>query len=266
MGLAQICPVVIVRDGAATLAATLRSLSHFPEVVVYENDSVDDTLAICERFANVRVVRGEFIGFGPTKNRAASFARASWILSLDADERLGDELLVALEALELHDARTAYALHRHNLFMGREVRRGGWGNNWLVRLYHRDTCRFTEARVHEKVVAPAGVTVARVGGALWHDAVTDVDQFLQKISRYSALSCGGSSRLRSPPHIAAGAVWAFIRSYFLQLGFLEGWRGLVIANCDAQGTFFKHLKRYLDARSRRQDVAHVEDRRYSLRG
>jgi glycosyltransferase involved in cell wall biosynthesis len=266
MGLAQICPVLIVRDGAATIAATLRSLSRFPEVVVYENGSLDDTLAICERFANVRVVRGEFIGFGPTKNRAASYARASWILSIDADERLGEELLSGLEALDLRDACAAYALHRHNLFMGKDVRRGGWGNNWLVRLYHRDVCRFTEARVHEKVTVPADVRVARLGGALWHDAVTDVDQFLQKISRYSALSCGGGNRLRSPPHIAAGAVWAFLRSYFLQLGFLEGWRGLVIANCDAQGTFFKHLKRYLDARSCRDAAANVDDRPYSVRG
>ncbi len=111
MGLAQICPVLIVRDGAATLAATLRSLRNFPEVVVYENGSVDDTLAICERFANVRVIRGEFMGFGPTRNRAASFARASWILSIDADERLGDELVTALDALDLCDAGTAFSLH-----------------------------------------------------------------------------------------------------------------------------------------------------------
>ncbi len=88
----------------------------------------------------------------------------------------------------------------------------------------------------------------------------------QKISRYSALSCGTGGRLRSPPHIAAGAVWAFLRSYFLQLGFLEGWRGLVIANCDAQGTFFKHLKRFVEARSKRRTAANVSDRRYSFRG
>ena len=118
----------------------------------------------------------------------------------------------------------------------------------------------------KKSPVPSDVRVARLGGALWHDAVTDVDQFLQKISRYSTLSCGAANRLRSPPHIAAGAVWAFLRSYFLQLGFLEGWRGLVIANCDAQGTFLKHLKRYLDARSRRREAAKAEDRRYSVRG
>jgi hypothetical protein len=79
--------------------------------------------------------------------------------------------------------------------------------------------------------------------------VSDIDQFLHKVSLYSELNRGASPKIRSIPHILLGAACAFVRSYFLRLGFLEGWRGLLIAHCDAEGTFFKHFKRYVDAQT-----------------
>jgi glycosyltransferase involved in cell wall biosynthesis len=246
---AQLHPVVIVRAASRTIADTLASLRAFPEVVVYDNGSTDDTVAICARFANVRVERGPFFGFGPTKNHAASLAAGPWILSIDADERVDAELLEQLGALDLSEPRRAYALDRRNLLLGKHVRHAGWGDNWLVRVYHRGVCRFNDARVHEKVVVPRGVSLVRLEGGLWHDAVWDIDQFLEKVSFYSELCRGPSSRLRSIPHILLGASWAFFRSYVLRLGFLEGWRGLLIAHCEAQGSFFKHFKRYVDART-----------------
>jgi glycosyltransferase involved in cell wall biosynthesis len=245
----QLHPVVIARDAADTIATTLASLRSFPEVVVYDNGSTDETAAICARFANVRVERGRFYGFGPTKNHAASLAAGPWILSIDADERIDTELLEQLGRLDLSETRRAYAVDRRNLLLGKHVRRAGWGNNWLVRVYHRGTCRFSDVRVHEKVVVPRGVSLIRLEGALWHDAVSDIDQFLHKVSLYSELNRGACPKIRSIPHILLGAACAFVRSYFLRLGFLEGWRGLLIAHCDAEGTFFKHFKRYVDAQT-----------------
>jgi hypothetical protein len=262
MSLSEIHPVIIARDAAATIRATLESLAEFPEIIVYDNGSTDGTADLCAEFSNVRVVHGEFLGFGPTKNRAATFASGSWILSIDADERVSAELRVRLGELSLPaDGRTAYALDRHNLLLGKHVRRGGWGNDRLVRLCDRRVCGFDDAEVHEKVAVPDGIRVERVPGALWHEAVTDLDQFLQKISFYSELRRKRRGRVKGPVATTAGAAWAFFRSYVLQAGFLEGWRGLVIANCNAQGSFFRHMKRYVDAEARRAreaDDAEVE--------
>jgi glycosyltransferase involved in cell wall biosynthesis len=244
-------PVVIARDAARTIGGTLTSLRAFPEVVVYDNGSSDDTLAICARFANARLTRGPFFGFGPTKNHAASLAAGPWIFSIDADERVDTELLKRLGELDLSKPRRAYAVDRRNILLGRHVRRAGWGNDWLVRVYHRDVCRFSDVRLHEKVVVPHDVSLIRLTGGLWHDAVEDIDQFLQKISFYSELCRGVQPKRRSIPHMLLGAGWAFVRSYVLQLGFLEGWRGLLIAHCEAQGSFFKHMKRYVDAKTQR---------------
>lgn len=244
MSIERIHPVLITRDAAPTIGKALESLREFPSVLVYDNGSADDTIAICERFANVRVETGPFEGFGATKSRAVGLAAGDWVLSIDADEYLSPDLLASLRAANLEDG-VAYAIERFNVFMGRRVRHGGWGDDWLVRLFDRRRSGFDDSPVHEKVSVPEGVRVERLEGALWHVAVTDIDQFLGKISRYSELEIERSRHTHHPAVIAVHATWAVFRSYVLKLGFLEGWRGLVIAYCDGVGCFFKHMKRWV---------------------
>lgn len=248
MSLADIYPVIIVRNAANTIAATLASLREFPEVLVFDNGSSDGTVSICAGFANVRLCHGEFTGFGPTKNHAAKLAHGPWILSLDADESVSDALLAELRQADLSDPNTLYWIERHNLFLGKVVSRGGWGRDWLARLYHRERHAFTDVPVHEKIEVSSATRNVRLAGPLWHQAVTDIDQFLQKISRYTELRRGQPGRIYSPTAIMLRSSWAFFRSYVLQRGMLEGWRGLVIAVCESNGSFFRHMKRYVDER------------------
>ncbi len=241
-----ISAVIITRDAAPTLRATLESLAGFDEVVVYDNGSQDDTCAIAREFANVVLHEGDFFGFGPTKNHAAGLARNDWVLSIDADERVGSELWAGIAAADQADPAVAYSVHRANFLMGREVRHAGWGYDWLVRLYHRKATRLTEVMVHEIVLPPAGGRVVRLHGDLLHDAVRDLGSFLVKIDRYSELRREDPPSASMLPLIVARSTWSFIRSYFIRLGILDGWRGLVIAISDANGTFFKYMKPYAD--------------------
>ncbi|NIW24049.1 MAG: glycosyltransferase family 2 protein, partial [Gammaproteobacteria bacterium] len=78
-----------------------------------------------------------------------------------------------------------------------------------------------------------------------HDNISDIDQLLDKISYYTELRRQEpDARVYSPAVTMMRTFWAFFRSYVLELGFIAGWRGLVIATCDSIGTFFKHMKRY----------------------
>ena len=238
--------VLIAANSADTIGRCLESLQFLPEVVVYLNNSTDATRTVCERFANVRIVDGTFDGFGPTRNRAAEHASHDWVLSLDTDEWLADELAAAVAGSDLSQPARAFEVVRHNLFHGRHVAVGGWGNDRLIRLYHRSTARFNDKAVHEKIIVDAGVATELLPGILWHDAVVAIDQFLVKISRYSELAAdtraGGPG---SHPFFAMlRGQFAFFRSFVLQLGFLAGWRGLVIAYARSVGTFFKYAKRY----------------------
>ena len=247
MALKDISAVMITRNAEAVLAGALDSLRDFAEVIIYDNGSTDGTLALAGRYPNARVHTGPFLGFGPSRNRAAELATNDWVFAIDADERLSPELADTLERLALDDSRQAFAVLRRNYMMGRAVDRGGWGSDWLVRLYHRGTQRYDDAMVHEKVKLRTGARVVQVPGALEHEAVRDIGQMLDKVNRYSEIRRKTIKRAPAPGLIVLRAFWAFLRSYALKGGFLAGWRGVVIAWSNANGVFYKYMKAYADA-------------------
>jgi glycosyltransferase involved in cell wall biosynthesis len=241
--------VMITRNAAQTLAWCLESLKDFSEVVIYDNGSQDATLEIANSYPNVKLHQGEFLGFGESKNYAISLASNDWILSIDADEAPDEALLQAVLGLQLNDVAVVYEVLRDNYFMGQPVRYGGWGGDWLVRLFNRKQQVFTDAKVHERVNVSSDARVVRLSGYLCHQAVNDVGQFLQKISFYSGLKRKKAKRAYPVPIIMMRAGWAFFRSYVLKLGMLAGWRGVVIAVSNANGVFYKYMKVYSQKKS-----------------
>jgi glycosyltransferase involved in cell wall biosynthesis len=242
--LSRISVVLIVRDAAASLAATLDGVREFDEVVIFDNGSKDSTLEIAARYPNVHIQRGEFNGFGATRNVAASFARNDWVFSLDADEVMSEALKASVAGLALGDSETAYSVERQNYLLGKRIRFSGWGSQWLTRLYNRTTHAFTDAAVHEKVALAAGEQAMPLTGTLRHTAMRDAGDFLVKMHRYTMLKAGESKRTYHPAVIVLKTVWAFIRSYILRLGMLDGWRGLLISVSEANGVFYKYIVIY----------------------
>jgi len=240
----QIYPVVLARDAAATIELTLDTLRDFPEVIVYAWGSGDRVREICSGYPNVQYVDGDFLGNGRTRNQAASLAEGDWILALNADEHLSDALLTSLIRLTFDTETTAYSLQRHNLFLGKDIRWGGWGNDWLIRLYNRRSFHFDDALEHGRIALSTGAKIEPLQGALWRQTVTDIDQLLSRASWRSELGRHAEGRVLSPPLAVLSASWAFCRCYFCRLGLLEGWRGLLIAATAAIETFFRHMKRY----------------------
>ncbi|SDN94900.1 Glycosyl transferase family 2 [Halomonas shengliensis] len=243
--LSELSAVIITRNAAGTLARTLDSLEALGEVVVYDNGSTDETLDIARRYANVSLHQGEFFGFGPTKRHAVSLARHDWILSLDADEAPTIRWLESLAGwLLTADPDVVVEVLRENWLLGKPVHHSGWGNDWLVRVFHRQRHNFNDAMVHESVAVSPTTQVVRLDGCLEHLAVTELGQFLDKINRYSTIRAQ-SDTLRVYPVgiILLKSIFAFLRTYLLRRGFLDGWRGLVIAVANANGVFWKYMKR-----------------------
>ncbi|MDG1462933.1 MAG: glycosyltransferase family 2 protein [Gammaproteobacteria bacterium] len=244
MSLNAISAVIIAHNSEATLSACLRSLERLPEVVIYENGSNDRTVEIARKFSNVRLEQGEFIGFGPTKNLAAKFSCNDWVLSLDSDEEVSSELIDELAALDLGDPKNLYKILRQNFFMGEHVKHSGWGNDWLPRLYNRKSHSYNEALVHENIIPLHDANIQKLRGPLRHRAVSEISQFLVKIDRYTELRMQEGSKGYGPLVSLLKANWAFFRSFILQLGILDGWRGVVIAWGDACGVFYRCMKCY----------------------
>lgn len=241
--------VIITRNATATLRQTLDSVQGFDNVVIYDNGSSDDTLKIAENYTNVSLYEGDFLGFGPTKRHAVSLAKHDWILSLDADEALSPTLAESILAwVDNATPNDLGKVLRENWMMGRPVRHSGWGNDWLIRIFNRQCHNFNDAMVHESITPGQHSRVQRLSGTITHTAVTDLSQFLEKVNRYSSIRAD-SGKLKSypVPVIFTKSLFAFFRTYLLQRGWLDGWRGLVIAVSNANGVFWKYMKSYLKA-------------------
>lgn len=247
---AGVSVVVITRNAALTLKRTLDALTCFENVVIYDNGSSDDTLTIAASYTNVSLYKGDFLGFGPTKRHAVSLAKHDWILSLDADEVPSATLIESITSLvNSASAEELGEVLRENWMLGQPVRYSGWGNDWLIRVFNRRFHNFNDAMVHESVAVGNISRIRRLSGTIEHTAVTDLSQFLDKINRYSTLRAD-SRKLSaySMPIIFLKAIFAFLRTYLLQQGWRDGWRGLVIAVSNANGVFWKYVKNYVKAR------------------
>lgn len=239
----MISVTVLTKNSQETLSATLASLQKFPEALLYDSGSTDNTLGIAQQFPNVKIVQGQFLGFGPTHNIASSLAAYDWILSIDSDEVLTPELVD--EILNLHlDPKNAYQIERHNYYNGKWIRWcGGWHPDPVVRLYNRNSTRFTNDAVHEKIILK-DLSVIPLASSMIHTPYRSMGDFLIKMQTYSTLFAEQNKGKKSSSlgkAIAHGS-FAFIKSYLLKKGFLGGKEGFIISIYNGHTAFYKYLK------------------------
>ena len=242
--LKRISVTILTKDSQKYIGECLKALGAFDEVLILDNGSRDRTLEIARTFSNVRILEHPFIGFGPMKNLAAKKAKNDWILSVDSDEVLTSELLKALERLELKASDIVYAIDRLNHYRGRPIRCCGWYPDRVLRLYNRKAVAFNDALVHESLKLPPHARTKRLDGTLLHYPFDDVASLIEKMQRYSTLYAQTSSRSASPAKAFFRALFAFVKHYFFQRGFLCGYPGLLISVSNANGVFYKYMKRY----------------------
>ena len=157
MNLSKISVCILVKNAQATIGQCLAALSEFGEIILLDNASTDETLKIArefgENYKNLRVESSEFIGFGPLKNLAISYAKNEWILSIDSDEVLERAALAEIKSLQLRP-ESVVALPRKNLYRGEWIRACGWHPDFVWRLFNKKFTRFNENFVHESVILP----------------------------------------------------------------------------------------------------------------
>ena len=253
----NITPVIIVKNGAQTIAKTLSALAPFSEVIVYDNGSTDGTQQIVSEFTNTKLVDGKFDGFGSTKNRAANLATHDWILILDCDEVIDDELVQALQITPL-DARTIYVLNFFTYYKQTKIRYCGWSNQKIKRLYNRLNTRHNENLVHESII-DTDMKKTELPGNVHHYSYASLSDFIIKIDRYSTLFAEQNvgKRRSNPVKAIFNASFTFIKSYIFKLGFLDGAAGLIVCYSHMCGNFYKYMKLY-EANMREQATKKLE--------
>lgn len=239
---------VITRNEAATIARCLDSVPFADDKVVVDCGSDDDTVAIA-RAHGARVVQRDWLGFGPQRNFATDQCRNDWILVLDADEYLSDDLALEMEQAmpQLMGGNVpAVILRRRILFMGRPMRwyRPATGER-LARLYHRDRARWSDVRVHESLQYSG--TPARLQAPFEHTNNPTLVHKQLKVLLYAELKCRDRHERGKPPGMwQTPLVYAttFLKDYLLRLAFLDGWRGYIIAQMAASYAVYKRMRQY----------------------
>ena len=234
---------MIAKDAEATIKNVLDSLEAFEDVVLYSNNSTDKTDEIAKTYANVNLIQGKFIGFGPTKNRATSFAKNDWILSLDADEVLSQEFVNNLKNLQLNK-KNIYTILRTNYYKTTQIKHC-WGNDIITRVYNRLETSFTDKKVHEKIIED-GFIMESIDGIIKHYPYSTITDFIVKLDRYSTIYANDNvgKKSSSPLKASLNAIFSFFKTYFLKRGFLDGYAGLVIAFSHMATNFYKYIKLY----------------------
>ena len=154
---------IITHNEAAHIAAALESVAWADERIVVDSGSTDETVAIARRHA-ARVEVREWQGYAPQKNYAASIAAHDWILSLDADERVGVALTDEIKAtLASEPSARGYRVPRVTNYLGQWIRSTDWWPDWQLRLYDRRTAQWTRVHVHESVRVTGRVERLRGG-------------------------------------------------------------------------------------------------------
>ena len=177
--------VLITRNAAPLLDACLASLAFADEIVVVDSGSDDGTPDIAARH-RARVVQHGWMGFGRQKQFAVEQAAHDWVLCLDADERVSDELRESIERALAAPVSPVYRMARRNRFLGKWLSYGEGYPDWSPRLFDRKNARWSDDPVHEKVLY--AVTPGTLAGDLLHDSAEDLATYLEKQNRYSTLA------------------------------------------------------------------------------
>jgi glycosyltransferase involved in cell wall biosynthesis len=237
---------IITSNEADRIEDCLRSVSFCDEIIVVDSHSTDDTRERASALG-ARVIERDWPGYRSQKQFAVDSARHDWVLCLDADERVSAPLRREIEALREagfpHNA--GWLLPRITAYFGRFLRHGNAYPDRLIRLFDRRRGEWSGREVHEntRVHGPVG----RLQGHLEHYSYRSLSDQLERMQRYATLMartlhaegqrCGLATVLINPQ-------WRFIRGYFLRLGFLDGWRGLVFALVEASYVRRKYLYLY----------------------
>jgi len=242
--------IIIAKNEEANIRRCLESVQWADEIIVLDSGSTDNTIAIAKEFTE-QVHLTDWQGYGIQKQRALSLATGDWILNLDADEFVGEDLKKEIIQVMNVDQADAYRIAIRMSFYDKPLRYSSSPKRH-IRLFKRAGACYSTDIVHEKIILPAKVRIARMKAAIRHHSFRDLSHALYKINRYSSYTA--KIRIQQQQHASLcktilSTSWMFFRCYILQRGFLDGREGFILAWLNAQGTCYRGLKQIYQDRN-----------------
>lgn len=243
----KISATIITLNEEENIREACESLAWGDEIIVVDSGSADNTCQIATA-CGARVINNKWPGFAIQKQFAVEQASHDWVFSLDADERVSEELRTSIEALRtMPDNKLAdgYRIPRRSFYQGRWIKGGGWYPDWQLRLFKKSRGHWNQRYIHESVKMDSGSRIGNLSGDILHYSVRDSAHHHRMIGeRYAPLAAQQmfeEGRRTTTLKIATAAPAAFIHSFILKGGFRDGLAGLSIASFAAHHAFLKHL-------------------------
>jgi glycosyltransferase involved in cell wall biosynthesis len=239
----KISATIITYNEERNLPRAIESLRCCDEILVVDSGSTDRTVAIAERFG-ARVTEANWRGYAGQKNYASDQATYDWVLSIDADEALSEDLEAEIWQLKKNGPTyDAYTLPRLAQYLGKWILYSGWYPDRKIRLFDRRKACWVGDYVHESVKVTG--TVGALKGNLLHYTCGSLTEHLKTMDRYTTLAAEELAARKKPiglRQLLLDPIWTFFKTYILQRGFLDGLEGLTIAYMAALYTFLKYAK------------------------
>ncbi len=243
----MITAIIPTLNEECCVSEAIRSVSFADEVLVIDSHSSDRTVEIASGM-KAKVIERRFDDFSSQKNYAISRASHDWILFIDADERVSEELGREIVAATRNPGRkVGFHVFRNFYFKGRRIRYGGWQTDKVIRLFNRKHCAYNGNLVHETIETTG--TLGFLEHRLDHYSFRSREHYASKLENYARLQAEQlyrENRRWHLGHLLVKPPFRFLVHYVLRLGFLDGRQGWILAYEHARGV----LKRYLFLRER----------------
>lgn len=238
--------VIITFNEERNIERCLQSLVNVvDEIVVVDSYSTDNTKAICQKF-NVKFIEQKFLGYIEQKNFALQQASYNHIVSLDGDEALSEELQKSIIKLKNNWVFDGYYANRYNNFCGQWIKHSDWYPNKKMRVFDKTKAEWKGHRIHETIkLNDSYAKTGYLNGDILHYTYQTYSEFNKKTEHFSTIAAKAYyDKGKTAPiwKIIWNPTWAFFKSYFLRLGFLDGFNGFVICVQTANITFLKYSK------------------------
>ncbi|MBN2662063.1 MAG: glycosyltransferase family 2 protein [Bacteroidales bacterium] len=244
--MSKISAVIITFNEENNIERCVNSLNGVvDEIIVLDSFSSDKTPEICKRL-NVRFKQHAFDGHIEQKNRVMNMASYDYVLSLDADEFLSDELKSSILQIKSADFTSdAYYFNRLNYYCGKAIKHGAWYPDKKIRLWNKNKGKWGGKNPHDTVILQNYSNKIFLSGDLNHYSFLSVNQHVEQINKFSLIKAQNDFHLKKKPSVfkmILKPLYKFLIAFFFKAGFLDGFYGFVVAINSSHAEFLRHAK------------------------
>ena len=242
----QLSVVIITYNEERNIARCLDSLKEIAdEIIVVDSYSTDKTVEICNSYG-AKVFQHKFEGHIQQKNFALEKASFVYVLSLDADEVLSDELRTSIASAKSVWNYDGYEMNRLTNYCGAWIRHGGWYPDRKIRLFDKRKGKWTGVNPHDRYsMNDANRSVGYLRGDILHYSYYSITDHIKQVDYFTEISAHvlfEQKRKASLVRLLVAPVFRMFRDYFLKGGFLDGYYGFIVCMISSYAVFLKYAK------------------------